>query len=173
MSMRRRAIFFDPNQEAVMTQEARIRVSLSAGDLEVQGSEAFVERYGDAIQDLLVRLKDHRAPQAATQAPRGAGSKEETTAEKREFGEVLHALPNKVSGSDQMLVAGWYAQDASADSTFSTGDANQLLLGQGVKIANPSQSLKNSIAAKRVFKVGSRYRVSKTGEQHLQSLIGG
>lgn len=157
-----------------MTQEARVRISLS-GDLEVQGSEAFVERYADAIQDLLLRMKEQRVPQAATQAAGvpGSSSKAEATVEKREFGEVLHSLPNKVSGPDQMLVAGWYAQDASSDNTFSTNEANQLLIGQGIKLSNPSQALKNAISAKRVFKVGSRYRVSKTGEQHLQSLLGG
>jgi hypothetical protein len=110
---------------------------------------------------------------ASFSGARGWSRRSHAPAEKREFGEVLHALPNKASGPDQMLVAGWYAQDGSTDNTFSTGEANQLLLGQSVKIANPSQSLKNAIAAKRVFKVGSRYRVSKIGEQHLHSLIGG
>jgi hypothetical protein len=71
-----------------------------------------------------------------------------------------------------MLVAGWYVQQASADKTFSTGDANQLLLGQGIKLSNPSQSLKNAIGAKRVFKVGKGYKVSKTGEEHLKTLMG-
>jgi hypothetical protein len=92
--------------------------------------------------------------------------------EQQEFGEVLHSLPNSATGPDRMLLAGSYAQLASADNTFSTGEANQLLLGQGVKLSNPSQALKNAIAAKRVFKVGKRYRVSKSGEEHLKSLTG-
>lgn len=159
-----------------MAEQARVRISLSAGDLEVEGTEEFVAQYADAIQTLIDRIEEQPSqslgprPEAATGAKPAATSA--PAAEQREFGEVLHSLPSNASGSDRILVAGSYAQLASGDNTFSTGEANQLLLGQGVKLSNPSQALKNAIAAKRVFKVGKRYRVSKTGEEHLRSLIG-
>jgi hypothetical protein len=160
-----------------VAEQARVRISLSAGDLEVEGTEDFVRQYADSITTLIDRLEElpaiHRvSPQAealASSTPRAATA---SAAERREFGEVLHSLPSNASGSDRILVAGSYAQQASGDNTFSTGEANQLLLGQGVKLSNPSQALKNAIAAKRIFKVGKRYRVSKTGEEHLKSLIG-
>ena len=153
--------------------QAHIRISLTAGDLELEGSEEFVAQYGDAIQGLLGRLRQPAAPGK----PGGTGVATTPVIdppageEPREFGEVLHALPNSASGADQILIAGSYAQQSSTENSFSTGEANQLLLGQGVKLSNPSQSLKNCIAAKRVFKVGSRYRISKTGEEHLKALI--
>jgi hypothetical protein len=160
-----------------MSEDTRVRISLNAGDLEVQGSEAFVGQYASAIQELIARLKDGQAHQGsreggAGRAGAGPAAGGAPALGRREFGEVLHGLPNKVTGPDQILIAGAFAQEASGDNTFSTGEANQLLIGQGVKLSNPSQALKNAIAAKRVFKVGARYRVSKTGEQHLQSLIG-
>lgn len=159
-----------------MVEQARVRISLSAGELEVEGDEAFLAQYAEAINTLIGRLED-RPIQLSTPVQTGGGGASPSgvqapTAEEREFGEVLHSLPSGASGSDRMLVAGWYAQRTSADNAFSTGDANQLLLGQGIKLSNPSQALKGAIGAKRVFKVGSRYRVSRTGEEHLRSLIG-
>jgi hypothetical protein len=154
--------------------QARVRISLSAGDLEVEGTEEFVRQYAESIRTLIDRLEElpiqpaAQPPAVAAPAPVAPTAQ---AAEQREFGEVLHSLPNNASGPDRILLAGSYAQLASADNTFSTGEANQLLLGQGVKLSNPSQALKNTIAAKRVFKVGKRYRVSKTGEEHLRSLV--
>jgi hypothetical protein len=159
-----------------VAEQARVRISLSAGDLEVEGTEDFVRQYADSIRTLIGRLEELpiQSPSAQPEAVGGSTPATATAsaAEQREFGEVLHSLPSNASGSDRILVAGSYAQLASGDNTFSTGEANQLLLGQGVKLSNASQALKNSIAAKRVFKVGKRYRVSKTGEEHLKSLIG-
>src|SRR5215210_2295421 len=131
-----------------MADQARIRVSLTTGDLEVEGSEAFVAKYAEPIDELIGRLREGRlqAPAAPTgdsptPTPMATGSHPE------EFGEALHGLPNSATGTDQILLAGLYAQQESADSTFSTGEANQLLVGQGIKLTNPSQSLKNGIAA--------------------------
>jgi hypothetical protein len=158
-----------------MAEQARVRISVGTGELEVAGTELFVAQYDEAVQALIGRLREQpiQPPSAGTDpgANSAAGSRGSLDIASREFGEILHALPSNASGSDQILVAGWYYQQASADNTFSTGNANQLLLGQGIKLSNPSQSLKNAIAAKRVFKVGKGYKISKTGEEHLRTLI--
>lgn len=156
-----------------MSEQARIRVSLTAGELEVEGTEAFVAKYAEPIDELIGRLREGRLETAAVggggPSTSSAGS---SVSRPTEFGEALHGLPNSATGSDQILLAGIYAQQASTDATFSTGEANQLLVGQGIKLTNPSQALKNSIAARRAFKVGKRYRVSKAGEDHLNELTG-
>jgi hypothetical protein len=147
---------------------------LGAGDLEVEGSEQFVAQYQSALSELIDRLKSQPRPAAGGETA-GRSSPASTVSEAgepREFGEVLHSLPNGASGSDKILLAGSYVQRTDSNNSFSTGEANQLLLGQGVKLSNPSQALKNAIEAKRAFKVGSRYRVSKVGEDHLKSLTG-
>jgi len=43
---------------------------------------------------------------------------------------------------------------------------------QGVKIGNPSQSVKQNLVAKRVFRHQRRYRVSQIGIDHLVQLLG-
>lgn len=158
-----------------MSENARIRISVSAGELEVEGTAAFMAQYSDAIDAMIGRLKTEPVTASNTATPTqplsAPAPATAATGELPEFGEVLHGLSSNASGPDRMLVAGWYVQRASSENTFSTGEANQLLMGQGVKLSNPSQALKNAISAKRVFKVGSRYRISKVGEDHLKTLL--
>lgn len=69
------------------------------------------------------------------------------------------------------MLAGLYAQRQSADGTFTTGNANTLLVEQGVKLSNASQAMKGNADAKRAFRVAKRnWKVSKAGEEHLGSL---
>jgi hypothetical protein len=46
------------------------------------------------------------------------------------------------------------------------------LTEQGVKVGNPSQCVRQNLAAKRVFKHLGRYRVSQTGLDHLRQMLG-
>jgi hypothetical protein len=156
-----------------MAGQARIRVSLTTGDLEVEGSETFVAKYAEPIDELIGRLREGQLQAPA--APTAGSSKPVPTATgsyPEEFGEAIHGLPNSASGPDQILLAGFYVQKANDDASFSTGEANQLLIGQGIRLANPSQALKYAITSKRAFKVGKRYRVSRSGEEHLNELTG-
>ncbi|MDT7570614.1 MAG: hypothetical protein QOE05_788 [Actinomycetota bacterium] len=156
----------------------RIRISLSTGELEVSGSEAFVSQYAESIETLLERLQSqgptvlpqHQLPNTgqaqAAPAPQHAAA---SGADEEPFGEVLHSLTSK-TGTDQILLAGYYIGKGNPDGTFATGEAHAKLIEQGVKLSNASQSMKNNLVAKRVFKVGSRYKVSKQGVDHLKSL---
>lgn len=161
------------------SETARIRISLTAGELEIEGPESFVSQYEESIAAVLERLREEGVvavaapPQqpavvaasngAAESAPAPAAASEEP------FGEVLHSLNTK-SGTDQILLAGHYVGKGSADGTFSTTEAHKLLIEQGVKLSNASQSLKNNLSAKRAFKVGSRFKISKAGIDHLNTL---
>lgn len=158
------------------TDGARFRVNLSTGELEVEGSEAFVSQYAESIESLLERLLEQgpaapavpAAAQPATPAPAGAPAAASVAADEP-FGEVLHSLSSK-SGTDQILLAGLYVGKSRDDGTFSTIEAHQRLMEQGVKLSNASQSMKNNLNAKRVFKVGKGFKVAKQGVDHLKSL---
>ena len=150
-------------------QRARVRINLAQGEVEVEGSEAFVRGYAARIAALLDRLDDVGAPAArpvAATPPGGNGAAERT------FGEILQALPRAASDVDRILLAGHHAQSRHADRSFATGDANALLTEQGVKVGNPSQCVKQNLIAKRVFKHQGRYRVSQQGVDHLRQLLG-
>ncbi|WP_314093980.1 hypothetical protein [Microbacterium foliorum] len=166
----------------MMPEEAgstsRVHINLSSGELDIRGSEEFVSQYADSIEDLLQRLRTEPIPAAAPVAP-VLGSPDLASIETSKvaqpstrlepFGEALHTLASK-SGTDQILLAGYYVSEASGDGTFATAEANKLLIEQGIKLSNASQSLKNVLAAKRVFKVGSRYKVARSGIDFLKSM---
>jgi hypothetical protein len=151
---------------------ARLRINLAEREFEVEGSEAFVKAYAERFDALLARLNKpaEAAPEAASEPPPVAAPARRQGTET--FGEVLHHLPKSATDVDRILLAGHFAQRRSPDASFSTGDANELLTEQGIKVGNPSQCVKQNLVAKRVFKHQRRYRVSQTGVDHLRQLLG-
>jgi hypothetical protein len=87
------------------------------------------------------------------------------------LGELLNHLPRSATDADRMLLAGYDAQSRSPDNSFSTGEANELLTEQGIKVGNPAQSVKQNLVARRVFRYQRRYRVSQIGLDHLAQLL--
>jgi hypothetical protein len=156
--------------------DSRIRLNVSTGELELEGSEAFIAKYDASIGEMLLRLR--HAPERATAGGAGgekSGLPPEGTAaggvETLDFGEALHGLPRNATAPEQILLAAKFASKASADGSFTTGDANQLLIGQGVKLSNASQAMHQNQVAKRVFKAGGKWRLSREGEAHLKTLV--
>ena len=160
---------------------ARLRVNLTQGEFEVEGDEDFVRAYAERIEALLTRLGPAAAdaapdpPPAAspppTVAPAAAVAAE--PAGEPPFGEWLQGLPRNATDVDRMLLAGLHLQRRAADRAFTTADANRLLLEHGVKLGNPSQSVKQNLVAKRAFAVQrGRYRVARDGLGHLEQLTG-
>ena len=155
-----------------MDQRGRLRINLSQREFEVEGSEEFVRSFADRIGELLDLLDVGGLPVAVneTEAPAAAAASPETLGS---FGEFLLRLPSSATDVDKMLAAGYFVQVGSADDAFTTADANRRLTEQGIKLGNPSQCVKQSLLAKRVFMLNKgRYRVSQQGRAHLRQLLG-
>ncbi|MGF1474326.1 MAG: hypothetical protein ACFB6S_02025 [Geminicoccaceae bacterium] len=147
----------------------RVKINLSQGELELEGDEAFIAGFRETLSTMLASL-DERAPVvAATPSPPPARPVDLSS-----LGEFLHALPATATDVDKMLAAGLVVQMANADRCFTTGEANRALSDQGVKVGNASQSVKQSLTAKRIFQVQKgRFRVAQSGVAYLQQLTGG
>jgi hypothetical protein len=155
-------------------ERTRVRINLAQAEIEVEGSESFVESFRPQLEALLDRLpREPAAPPAADQVlaiPPAARAKTELGP----FGEFLHHLPASATEVDRMLAAGYYLQQLSGDDSFATGDANKRLAEHGIKIGNPSQCVRQSLTARRVFAVArGRFRVSQTGRAYLRQLTNG
>ena len=150
----------------------RIGVSIGTHQLDVEGSEEFIAKYEEPLRGILDRLANDVAGAAAPPPPAASGATpgHRSGLGELEFGEALHLL-GSTSGTDQILLAGKYAQDANEDHVFGTGEANQMLIDQSIKLSNPSNSIKRNVTSKRVFKTGGKFRVSRAGEDHLASLF--
>ena len=154
-----------------LDQRGRLRINLTQREFEVEGSEEFVRSFADRIQELLDQLDVPPPPPAAPAREPSAADPGST--DLGTFGEFLLRLPSSATDVDKMLAAGFYVQAGSADDAFATADANRRLTEQGIKLGNPSQCVKQSLLAKRVFLVSKgRYRVSQPGRAHLRQLLG-
>jgi hypothetical protein len=154
----------------VDTIQTKLRVNLAQREFEVAGSEAFVREYAERMELLLERLTNGAEPMLAATEPAPA---READTELGEFGAFIQRLPGTATEVDTMLAAGYYSQVNSADDTFATAEANKRLLEQGIKLGNPSQCVRQSLVAKRVFLVArGRFRVSQHGRAHLRSFLG-
>jgi len=157
----------------------RLKINLSQGEFEVEGSEAFVERYVQRIDALFASLDNARTEteptlplnDVSTVSPSRPTNGAAITAPEH-LGEWLEHMPRSATDVDRLLLSGYFAQLRSADQCFGTGEANALLTDQGIKVGNPSQCVKQNLVAKRVFKHHRRYRVSQTGLDQLRQLLG-
>lgn len=167
-----------------MTERTRLRISVAGREFEVEGSEEFVREFVPRIESLLEYLGDLAAapPEPVQPTPSSTGvngggndaAHESGAASGGSFGEFMLRLPSSATDVDRMLAAGFFVQQGAADDAFGTADANKKLTEQGIKLGNPSQCVKQSLIAKRVFMVQrGRYRVSQHGRAHLRQLLGG
>jgi hypothetical protein len=142
----------------------RIRISSGRRELEVEGSEEFVRSFADQFEQL---FDQQQASPSAERPDKGLGDELDFT---DSFGALFQRLQS-AAGTDRLLLAGRFVQRQSNDHLFSTGEANELLKEQGVKLGNPSQTLANLIKAKFVFRERGKCRVSRRGDEHLKQLM--
>ena len=167
----------------------RLRISFQDQEIELEGSTDFVERWAPELRSWLA---GSASDTSLSSKPKPTNSTPVTTSisdtaahlPDREaavngtpsgfsFGEFMHQFPRQVTDVDRMLIAGLYVQRHTQDDCFSTASANSLLLDQGFKVGNASQSVKQNVTARRAFRVtNGRYRVSSEGEDYLKRLGG-
>lgn len=158
-----------------MDRQARLRVNMSEREYEIEGSEAFVERLAGRLEALMAEIDPPAATaDPAPSPPAAATPAGEPAAEALgPFGAFIQHLPGSATEVDKMLAAAFYVQRQSHDDAFATADASRRLSEHGIRLGNPSQCVKQSLLAKRLFMVQrGRYRVSQTGRAHLRHLMG-
>jgi hypothetical protein len=148
-----------------------VHIQVADRALTVTGDQALLDSYSPELDYMRELLRSGAVQQVTSQSASSVAAQASNQADQSDFGELIIGLPNSATGTDQMLVAGWFAQRQSAENTFTTKDASSLLLEQGYKVGNPSQSMTNNLKAKRVFKVGASYRVSRAGIDYVTQLL--
>lgn len=148
----------------------RVRICRSTGELEIEGDSGLVRDWWDELFPQIASVA--REKRKASTPPEDKGAERENEGEDGEpFGEFFHNFRDDISDGDRMLIAASFVQTRTDDRTFTTGAANQLLIEQGRKLANPSVCVKRLVDAKRAFRVsGQNHRVSDTGLKHVESL---
>ena len=168
---------------------ARIRINLSTLELEVEGSEAFVNSHAEQIDEFLDLLK-RRAEEAPILSNTGHGSlteneepgedhEEETFHQKsalgpvpETFGEFYLRAAKNINDIDKVLLGGYFIQHKNDKNIFSTREVSAVLKENGIYLKNPSHSIKLNLDARRIFAVKKGcFRVSEDGLERLSSVV--
>jgi hypothetical protein len=155
--------------DAMQAHDVRVRVNFGSREIEVEGTGQEVGAWWDRLMPILADLSQRRgeSPKAAD-GPGGelVGSVLNVDS----FGEYLHGFPSSITAVDKMLAAAFYIQNQDGDDSFTTGQASRLLSEHGIKLGNPSQCVKMNVDKKHVFAHKGKFRVSRSGIQHLEKL---
>jgi hypothetical protein len=153
---------------------AKIRINISAGEIEIEGTEAFVREYVDRFEELLEFLK--KRPQVAPVPQKIALPEQAPAPAKTEmpevFGEYLQRFPKSITDLDRILIAAYFVQSHEPDNFFTTRSANKLLTEQGIKVANASVCVRRNTEKGLVFALEKgKFRVSQRGIDYIRELM--
>ncbi|WP_296270795.1 hypothetical protein [Pseudomonas sp. UBA6323] len=166
---------------------AKFKITLNSQNIEIEGSEEFIERQIERIHSLL-KIFDQNSTSNKTTTPQPASelplATPETIHPKSElsvpdnFGEWMYKFKEDINDQEKALICAFYVQAKSATNDFKTSEINNCLKEHGIKIANPSTNIQRLASKKLTFqtrKVGKLIymRVSKDGESHLKSRFRG
>jgi hypothetical protein len=153
----------------------KIRIKFSDCELEIEGSEAFVEKQYAKIEPYFRGVKKFPALTATSIEKESKDQSEEKnvitlqTANNLKngseistlFGEWLHKLPSDATDSQTVLYAGFYCQKQDENNTFDGGSVNKLLKDHSIKLSNPSARIKDLLEDKKIFLVEKKGRFPK------------
>lgn len=166
-----------------MSEIAKFKLNLKTGEIEVEGSEAFVERQVKALESLVDLMKLSAPIDKTKDTPSNLGQGSDNKPDSGDiasdkipdtFGEWMQTFKAESDG-DKVLITARFVQSQAASNDFKTADVNKALKEHGIKLSNPSATLKNLVDRKLMFqtrKVGvlKYLRLSVDGQNYLSKL---
>ncbi len=170
-----------------MESKARIRINLSAMEIEIEGSEDFVNAHSEKLQDFLDLLNKQSVEVVPTKTFNGESVEAQTAPASsapelpfqnglsqvpESFGEFYNKAHKNIHDIDKVLLGGYFVQSKNDGNIFSTREVSSILKDQGINLSNPAHFVKLNLTYKRVFAVKKGwYRISETGMERLTSVI--
>lgn len=179
------------SEDVEITKPTRARINFKTGEVELEGSEQFVKGQLaniDVIADHIALLstnnslgeesiieQDKIADFAEEEQKKLASTSEQELQVPKNFGEWLHGFKDNISDLDKALITAYYVQKQSPQNEFKTSEVNKFLQEHGIKLSNPSNSLRSLSEKRLLFQIRREgklkyMRVSTDGANHLQSL---
>jgi len=171
-------------------EKTRVKINLNTGEIEFEGSEEFVQNQIDNLETVINIISSSTSLVTENLEPNSfnAVNSEEPEENKTNdtcgaltvpdsFGEWMHKLRDNINDMEKALVTAYFVQNQSPKNDFKTLEVNKSLKDHGMKLSNPSHSLKQLESKKYLFqtrKDGPKIRfmrVSQDGINHLKSLL--
>jgi len=166
-----------------MSIEHRIRVNLADREIEIQGTEEFVERHMGRVDEIFDSVRSTTGS-TAEEVEGSAGSTQSRFASSEDkpivpeyFGQWLHRFRGAdLTESDQALIAGYFVQRRSEEEDFMTGEVTETLDEAGIELSNTSRSIRQISDDGKAYPTRKdgryqRYSVSPEGIDYLKSLL--
>lgn len=179
------------SEDVEVNKPARARINFKTGEVELEGSEQFVQGQLaniDAIADYITLLatdnsldeesiveQEEIAAVAEEEQEKLASTSERELQVPNTFGEWLHGFKDDINDLEKALITAYYVQKQSPQNDFKTSEVNKFLQEHGVKLSNPSNSLTRLTEKKLLFQTRKNgklkyMRVSSDSVNHLKSL---
>lgn len=172
-------------------ETTRVKINLLSGEIELEGSEEFVANQMENLDSIIELLSSVRKP---TKTEADDSTDEELDVEAKgnhsdqpsrnpgqitvpdSFGEWMHKFRDDVNDLEKCLLTAYFVQNSSPQNDFKTREVNNSLKEHGIKLSNPSTSLKRLVEKKLLFQTRKNgtvkfMRVSQDGMQLLKSLL--
>jgi hypothetical protein len=169
---------------------AKINLKIGEIEISIEGSSDFVSEQYDKIEnhlksysELSEKLIKNKPKKTIEQEKKVNEESQSENAENSElpetFGEWLSLLKKGTSDTDKALLAGYFNQVKSEGNIFKVREVTADLKEHGVKLANPSNLIKNATKGKKfIFQFSkdgkqANYRFSRDGESYMKGLLVG
>lgn len=166
-------------------KSAKIRINLSQAEIEIEGTEEFVEKHLKKVEEYLKLSETEGSLKPAAKASISSETSHPTIPKKSDgnekqlpeiFGEWIHKMPSNATDQVKVLFAGYYIQKHNEGNCFNASSVNQLLKEHGIKIANTSTTIRRLSDGKKIFQIGKAegfitHRLTRESEQELISIL--
>lgn len=175
-------------------KNTRVKINIRTGEVEFEGSEEFVQNQMDALDTIIDLVSSNitlskSIPEMTSETPITKADNDietidsaDTTIATGDFsvpsslGEWMHTFNDDINDLEKALITAYFVQNQSDNNEFKTLEVNSSLRDHGIKLSNPSHSLKKLETKKYLFqtrKEGPKIRfmrVSQDGVSHLKTL---
>ncbi len=174
----------------------RLRVKTKSGEIELEGSQLFVEKKMDQLPELVEKMdrvlaRTTNKPDKTTVREKSKTSKPEKKIKSEpskptnssinltvpnNFKQWLSKFPDKIRQADALLISSYFIQHRSADNAFKCFLAKNALEKAGIELTNLDSSMTRLINEQLVLvskKAGklTLYKISAKGRQYLEELL--